>query len=194
MSDQGTQPKIGYRLFAATQQAIEIFRRHLPKGTLRPNVAGDSPTAEMDYVREWAVALVNVTVEAIPDAASQWLRDEEHIDAQGRTRIPNIAAFARYARRVDLADWRAPHLQVIPGPPVLSGRIHDLTTRALRTLGSREHAESVWGELFTRAAPGEECQRVREGRVTDAEFDAAVATVRARLDAERHAAAGGHHV
>lgn len=193
MSDHGTQPQIGYRLFAATQKALNTFRAHLPKGALRPDAAGNAIEAENEFVRNWAAALFGISLDAIPDAASRWLRDEGLIDEQDRTRIPSIAVFARYARRVDLEHWRAPVQQVVQTPPVLSGRIHDLTTRALRSLGSLEHAEAVWGELFTRAAPGEECQRVREGRVTDAEFEAAVDTVRARLDAERLAAAGGHH-
>ncbi len=192
MSQYGAQPQIGWQLFKATKQALDTFRMHLPKGTLRPDVDGDPDEAEKHYVREWAAALVNVSLDAIPDAASRWLRDEEHLDRQGRMRIPTIAGFARYARRVDLTEWRAPHLRVMPAPTVLSGRIHALTTRAMAALGGREHAESVWGMLFQQASAGADAQRVREGRVTDAEFEAAVATVRARLEAERGAMAGGH--
>lgn len=192
MSTYGAQPQIGWQLYKATKQALDTFRMHLPKGALRPDVAGDPDEAEKLYVRDWAGALFNVTLDAIPDAASRWLRDEEHLDRQGRMRIPTIAGFARYARLVDLTEWRAPHLRIVPAPSVLSGRIHTLTTRAIAALGSREHAESVWGVLLQRAAAGVDAQRVREGRVTDAEFSAALDCVRARLEAEPSASAGGH--
>lgn len=193
MSQTQPQPNIGWPLFSATADALATLRMHLPKGALRPDASGDGASkAEEHYVREWATALSGISLDAIRDAASRWLRDEELLDSQGRTRIPNIAAYARYARQVDFNHWRAPHLQLVQTPPVLSGRIHDLSTLALRAFGSRAHVEAVWGELFTRATAGAETQRVREGRVSDEEFEAAMATVRARLEAERAAVPGGH--
>ncbi|MCA2991057.1 hypothetical protein [Gemmatimonas sp.] len=174
MTTNGPRPVIGLPLYGATKAALEKLREHLPKGAIFDVV----PAKEKEYVEEWAAALSGITLEAIIDAAGRWLRDEAHIDSKGRTAIPTIASYARYARNVDFAHWRPPLTLSEQRPRTLPGRIHELTVRAIRSLGSRELAEEVWGVLIRSAAPGAPSQAVREGRVTDEDFDIAIALVR----------------
>ncbi|WP_396216343.1 hypothetical protein [Gemmatimonas sp.] len=178
MSDSGPQVKISWPLHNATKVAIEKFRTHLPKGSLQPNASDDPAKAELAYIDEWAGKLIGVSLDAIIDAASRWLRDEELLDEKGRTRIPTIAAFGRYARNVDFEYFRPPLTLTEQRPKTLPGRIHELTVRAIRSLGSRELAEEVWGVLIRDAAPGAASQAVREGRVSNEDFDIAIGIVR----------------
>jgi hypothetical protein len=174
MTSNGPRPIIGLPLYGATKTALEKLREHLPKGAF----FDVPPAREKEHIEEWAAALGGISLEAIMDAAGRWLRDEEHIDSKGRTSIPTIASFARYARKVDFAHWRPPLTLTPPPAKSLPGRIHELTTRAIRALGSRQLAEEVWGVLIRAALPGPASQAVREGRVTDDDFDVAIALVR----------------
>lgn len=174
MSANGPKPIIGLPLYGATKNALEKLREHLPKGA----IFDVPPAKEREYVEDWAAALVRISLEAIMDAAGRWLRDEEHIDAKGRTTIPTIASFARYARKVDCDHWRPPLTLTEQRPKTLPGRIHELSVRAERLLGNRELAQEVWGVLYKNAAPGAASQAVREGRISDEDFEIAISIVR----------------
>jgi hypothetical protein len=171
MSD--THVVIGFALYNATKAALDKFRRFLPAGAL-------SDVTEKADIEEWAKALIGVSLDAILDAASRWLRDEELLDAKGRTTIPNIASFARYARRVDFEHWRPPLVMVAQQPASIGtmSQRETLQRRAQASLGSRELAQEVWGVLWKEATTDQQRQAVREGRVPLAEFDIAIELVR----------------
>jgi hypothetical protein len=176
-----TEVRIGYPLYNATKQALERLRKNLPPGAL----TRDPETSEKEFIDEWAAALIGVSLEAVLDAAGRWLRDPELVDGKGRTRIPQIASFAMYARKVDFDHWRPPLTLTEQTPRKLPGRVHELQIRAERSLGSRELAQEVWGVLLRGALPGEPSQAVREGRISDADFDVAIALVRESARAAR---------
>lgn len=184
---EGPQTVISYPLYRKVQYALTKFRDFLPPGTLSfPDHPADKSVAEREkaWIEEWAAALIGVSLDAIPDAASRWLRDEELLDAKGRTRIPQIASFAAYARRVDREHWR-PHTPVAaPATSTLPGHMQDFGRRALRELGSWAAAGRVAEVLMASASTREDRERVRQWRITDAEFMHAVDTVRAQIREE----------
>lgn len=169
---------IGWALFQATLKALLYFREHLPPGVL-PQLDKDAEAHDA-FVREWATALAGTSLEAILDAAQRWMRDPEKVDKQDRTRIPQMASFAMYARAVDMEHWR-PKLVLEPQRPSNADTAqlrNSMTMRALTELGSRELAQEVWSVLWRMADSSAQRQAVREGRVTQQDFDDAILIVR----------------
>ncbi|BAH39279.1 MAG TPA: hypothetical protein DGD08_10295 [Gemmatimonas aurantiaca] len=176
---------IHFPLYNTTQQALGKFRRYLPAGALPPR---ETPELEKEEVEEWASALLGVTLEAITDAVSRWLRDEEMIE-RGRTRVPTIATFARYARQVDRDHHRPPLAMVVDRPSLqdCASRIEQLQLRAEQVLG-REHGGRVWGILLDFARTSEEREQIRNGVIAFDRFDEAVAMAKQQVAAEQDAA------
>jgi hypothetical protein len=169
---------IKWPLFTATRDALTHFHEYLPPGAM-----GDMPTDGTklrEHVNEWAKALIGVSLSAIPDAASRWMRDPELVDAKGRTRIPSIASFGMYARRVDGEYHRPPRPQMRPRlqPGENAARIDELGKRAKDRLGSHMLASQVWDVLREGAATPEIENDIRAGIVSDQEFDLAIEFVR----------------
>lgn len=172
----GPKVVIGFPLHQATKSALAKFRSYLPSGVLDVPKEVD----ETEFVNEWAAPLIGVTLEAVLDAVGRWLRDPELVDAKGRTRIPQIASFAAYARKVDFEHWRPP-LVLEPQRPSNEGSARQremLQKRAEAALGSRELAQEVWGVLLRQAPPGAPSQAVRDGSVSMQAFDEAIEIVR----------------
>ncbi len=168
---------IQFPLYNATKSALQKFRTHLPNGVFTEM---DDPNTERAFVEEWAAALIGVTMDAILDAASRWLRDPDKIDRGDRTRIPTIAGFALYARNIDFEHYR-PKLVLTPQRPANAGTAHQreaLQRRAEAALGSRELAQEVWGMLWQLASSSQRRQAVRDGDVSLEDFDDAIAMVR----------------
>lgn len=183
---------IGFLLRKATREALQLFQDHLPKGAFSiPEGDTSQSDRETKWVDTWAHALIGVSLVAIPDAARRWLGDEEKLDSKDRTMIPQPASFAKYARKVDYDYHRlaTPQLALIAGydraphTTVLVGRVGELGARARKELGSMRLASEVWEVLLQNAGTESETRAIREGRVSDADFDCAIRMVR-----ERHAA------
>lgn len=181
------KPVVNFRLRSITRDALLKFRTHMPAGVfaqMDSQVPGKEPgtTKGDEFVEEWAGALVGISFDAIEDAVSRWLRDPEKLDKDDRTRIPTIAAFRSYAKAVDYDHYRIrpqPTLVAhLPENHASASKRTELQLRAEAALGSRELAQEVWGVLMKAAPPGERSKAVRDGDVSEDDFDIAIAIVR----------------
>lgn len=179
---------VAFALYNATKEALNKFRQFLPAGAIPDEP--DDPEAARAFVNEWAQALAGVKLEAIPDAVSRWLRDPELVDRYGRTRIPSIASFAMYARRVDHEHHT---LQPVAptAKPTLADQIRrqeNFLARACEKLGSHEAASRVIPLLLEFAQSPEERTRIRACEITMQRFDEAIEIVREQIEREKAAA------
>ncbi len=179
---------VAFPLYNATKEALNKFRQFLPAGAI-PDEPADSEAARA-FVNEWAQGLTGVKLEAILDAVSRWLRDPELVDRYGRTRIPSIASFAMYARRVDV-EHHTPQIVTSPAKPTLAdtiGRHEQLLARAYAALGSKEAAARVIPLMLEFAESAEERMNIRAGYIALERFDEAVGMVRQQIERDNAAA------
>lgn len=159
-------------LMAATLAALTDFARHWPRAMA---TAFDATEAGQQYVSDYAFALKDVDVRAIPMAARQWLAHHEM--------PPKPAALGALARDVAEQHFPTPRATIAP-PPIETGRsdarLADLHARAAGRLGSQARVSQVWEYLLVRAGSEVARDAIRRGAVSDVVFDGAVDAIDAQ--------------
>ncbi len=159
-------------LHHATRQAVTALAAHWPK-LLQMSL--DHSASGQQFLDDYAFALRDVDVRAIPLAVRTWIADEQY--------APKPAELARVAR--DISQRQFPRSSIPIAPPPLDqvkadARVHALGRRAYRVLGSWTAVEDVWAWLYQTATDTADLQRLRFGDVVTDRFDDAIRHVRAK--------------
>lgn len=164
-----TPVRVSPLLAQATAKALQIFADHWPRAVKITQVMQRDSESRDRLILQWARALMGVTLDAIPDAAQRWIADPQHAMTNGRTVIPTLAHFVRYAKDVDRQYYRIGH-RTTPMPNGLPGKASELSGRALEILGTLRRVAEVTDELL-RFCPDDPAarQRVRANRFSKEE-------------------------
>lgn len=157
-------------LAAATLAALHQLARHWKHAMA---VAFDTTEDGNGYFADFAFALKDADLRAIPMAARQWVATNEM--------PPKPAGLGAVAMDVTRQHFpKAPPPPTIL-PPVSDGpnvsRVSELQRRALKTLGSYALSSLVWEKLIAAAPDPETRHAIRAGTVSDEVFNAAVQSV-----------------
>lgn len=137
-------------LVKATAQALEIFAEHWPRSVAISGTMKRDSVSRDGLILSWARALSGVTLDAIPHAAERWLADPHHAMTNGRTVIPSMAAFVKYARQIDRESFRVGR-STAPLPSGSPGRAQDLARAAKGELREWRFVMEVPQQLITTA-------------------------------------------
>lgn len=157
-------PRVSPGLVKATTEALAVFAEHWPRAVRIAGAMYRNNESRDALILQWARSLTGITFDAIPEAARRWLADPNHAMANGRTVIPTIPNFARYARQIDRQYFRVGH-STAPLPNGMPGTASTLAKGAKEILGSLRRVAEVTDELL-KFCPDDLAarQRVRANR------------------------------